>query len=92
MDTTTIVSLVKASLGFTSSVRDTYLTTIAEGVVRELQEEKGLALDGTNPYHLQFVVDYAAWRYKSRDEPGGMPRHLQYRLHNLMVHSGGAAT
>jgi len=92
MDTELIVSLVKESLGFRSNVRDAYLTPLVEGVVRELEEEKGLVLDGANPYHVQFVVDYSAWRYKSRDEPGATPRHLQYRLHNLIIKSAGAGT
>ena len=91
MDASTMVALVKERLGIKTDVRDTYLTAIVDGVVKELEEEKGLALDGTNPYHLMFVVDYATWRYQNRDSPEGMPRHLQYRLHNLMIHAGGGA-
>lgn len=91
------LDLIKARLGITSSVRDTYLTAIVNGVVRELEDEKGLVLDGANPYHLMFVVDYATWRYQSVAEPShipgrvplAMPRHLQFRLHNLMIHSAG---
>lgn len=86
MDALTVVSLVKARLGITTTVRDTYLTAIVNGVLKELEDEKGLVLDGANPYHLIFVVDYATWRYQSRDSDTGMPRHLQYRLHNLFIH------
>lgn len=89
MNLETVVSLVKERLGIRSAVRDTYLTAIAQGVVAELEDEKGLALKGDNPYHLLFVVDYATWRYQSRDSEGAMPRHLQFRLHNLMIHVGG---
>ena len=92
MDTQLAVSLVKERLGIKTNVRDTYLTAIVDGVVKELEDEKGLVLDGANPYHLMFVVDYATWRYQSRDSPEGMPRHLQYRLHNLMIHAGGGAS
>lgn len=91
MDTVTVVALVKERLGIKTAVRDTYLTAIVDGVVNELEDEKGLVLDGANPYHLMFVVDYATWRYQSRDSSTGMPRHLQYRLHNLYIHAGGAA-
>jgi len=91
METTTVVTLVKERLGIKSNVRDTYLTAIVDGVIKELEDEKGLALDGANPYHLMFVVDFATWRYQSRDESGAMPRHLQFRLHNLMIHAGGGA-
>lgn len=90
MDTATVVALVKERLGIRTTVRDTYIAAIVDGVVKELEEEKGLVLDGANPYHLMFIVDYATWRYQSRDSEGAMPRHLQYRLHNLMIHVGGS--
>ena len=87
MDTSTILDLVKARLGITSSVRDSYLSAIIDGVRKELEEEKGIAIDVSNPYHLMFIVDYATWRYQSKDSEGGMPRHLQFRLHNLLIHA-----
>lgn len=91
MDIGTILMLVKARQGITSDVRDTYLTAIIEGIVKELESVQGITLDSANQCHLMFVVDYATWRYQSRDEMGGMPRHLQFRLHNLFVHDGGAS-
>lgn len=92
MDTTVVRELVKARLGLTSEIRDTYLTAIIEGIIKELTDEKGLSLDGDNPYHLMFVVDFATWRYQNRDTMEAMPRHLQFRLHNLMIHAGGGAS
>lgn len=89
MDLTTILVLVKARQGITSNVRDTYLTAIIEGIMQELQDVQGIILNPDNQCHLMFVVDYATWRYQSRDEQGGMPRHLQFRLHNLFIHDGG---
>lgn len=90
MDTTIILQLVKNRLGINTNVRDTYLSAIIDGVVKELEDEKGLVLNGANPYHLIFVVDYVTWRYQSRDSKEAMPRHLQFRLHNLMIHVGAA--
>ena len=87
MDTSTVLDLVKARLGITSSVRDSYLSAIIDGVRKELEDVQGLVLDGANPYHLMFVVDYSTWRYQNRDSEGAMPRHLQFRLHNLMIHA-----
>ncbi|MNR93717.1 hypothetical protein D3C72_247770 [compost metagenome] len=89
MDVNNVVSLIKERLGIRTAVRDTYLTAIANSVVKELEDEKGLTLQADNSYHLLFVVDYATWRYEGRDESGAMPRHLQFRLHNLMLHVGG---
>lgn len=88
MDTALVVSLVKERLGIKTAVRDTYLTAVVQGVLSEMEDEKGLVLDGNNPNHLMFVVDYATWRYQSRDSEGSLPRHLQYRLHNMMFHVG----
>lgn len=90
MNASTVVALVKERLGIKTDVRDTYLTAIVDGVIKELEDEKGLALDGANPYHLMFVVDYATWRYQSRDSDAGLPRHLQFRLHNLIIHAHSA--
>lgn len=81
------LSLVKDRLGLRSTVRDTYLAAIVDGVITELTEEKGLVLVETNSYHLMFVVDLSAWRYQNRDSAEGVPRHLQYRLHNMMIGS-----
>lgn len=92
MDVAQVLELVKARLGITTAVRDTYLTAIISGVIDELEKEKGIQLDSDNAHHLMFVVDYATWRYQSRDESGAMPRHLQFRLHNLMIHAGGGAS
>jgi hypothetical protein len=88
MDISIVLQLVKESLGIKSDTRDKYLTTIIKGVTKELEDEKGLILDEDNDYHLLFVVDYAAWSYKNKDG-SGMPRHLQFRLHNLIIHVGG---
>lgn len=82
------LELVKARKGMSTTVRDSYITKIVEGVVTELEQEKGLLLDSKNSYHMMFVVDFATWRYDNRGEVGGTPRHLQYRLHNLMLHVG----
>ncbi len=87
MDTSAIVALVKERLGIKTAARDAYLTAIVNGVVTELTDEKGVILGEANHYHLLFCVDYACWRYQSRDSSGAMPRDLQYRLHNLIVHS-----
>lgn len=92
MDASTVVALVKERLGIKTNVRDTYLTAIVDGAIKELEEEKGLALDGASSYHLIFVVDYATWRYQNRDTMEAMPRHLQYRLHNMIIHAGGGAS
>lgn len=89
MDISTVLELVKARLGISTTIRDSYLQAIIDGVITELTDEKGLTLDGVNPYHLMFVVDYSTWRYENKGKDTGMPRHLKFRLHNLIIHTGG---
>lgn len=88
MDIANIVSLVKARLGITSTVRDTYITAIANAVVKELEDEKGIVLEPDNANHLLFCADCVTWKYENKGSDKGMPRYLQYRLHNLMIHNG----
>ncbi|GIO63575.1 hypothetical protein [Paenibacillus cineris] len=100
MDEAQILALVKERLGIRTAVRDTYLTAIVRSVVQELEDQHKLVLDPNNAYHLMFCVDYSTWRYQSADnsetsftgQPLSMPRHLQFRLHNLLVHLGGVQT
>lgn len=89
MDTATILELTKARLGISTEVRDTYLISIIESVIKELEDEKGITLETNNMNHIMFIVDYSVWRYQSRDSSGDIPRHLQWRLKNLYVNSGG---
>ncbi|CAM3678581.1 hypothetical protein GCM10009865_47580 [Aeromicrobium ponti] len=83
-----VLQLVKSRLGISSTVRDAYLLAIIDGVMLELSDEKGLVLDANNSYHQLFISDYVTWRYQNRDSEGSMPRHLQFRLHNLIIHVG----
>lgn len=93
MKTVTILEIMKERIGIRTSVRDAYLSAIIDGIVQELKDDQGLVLKETNPHHLMFLVDYATWRYQSvnstettsTSRPMSMPRHLQWRLHNLIV-------
>lgn len=92
---TTALELTKARLGISTTIRDTLLNNAIESVVEELEIEKGVSVNYDSPLHLDFVKDYATWRYQSANSTETiftnhtlpMPRHLQYRLHNLIVKS-----
>lgn len=89
----TALKLTKARLGISTTIRDELLLNAVESVVEELEEEKSIKLKYDSPLHLDFVKDYATWRYQSVDSTGtesanfslSMPRHLQFRLHNLTI-------
>lgn len=90
------LELTKARLGISSTIRDALLRNAVESVVEELEDEKGLTLNYESPLHLDFVKDYATWRYQSVGDTQtaargslAMPRHLQFRLHNLIIRQSG---
>ena len=85
MYTAQILAIVKDAIGIKSTARDTYISVIIEGVVKELEDEKGILLDLSNGNHLLFVVDYVVWKFSNK-EANVMPRHLQFKLHNLAIH------
>ena len=64
--------------------RKEYLLSIIDSVISELESEQGIIIDNNDDLHIMFIVDYSAWRYRSRGE-GVMPRNLQFRLHNLVL-------
>ena len=83
-----ILNLVKATLGYKSSVRDELLKVIVKSVVDELEIQKRITLKYDNSEHLMFIVDYAVFRYENKGA-GVIPRNLEYRLRNLIVKYGG---
>lgn len=91
---TEALTLVKSRLGISSHVRDGLLQATINAVFEELTNKIKL----TSASHLMFVVDLATWRYQSVAEKGltggslPMPRHLQYRLHNLILSASPGAT
>ena len=84
-----ILSFVKATLGYKSSVRDELLKVIVKSIVDELEIQKRITLKYDNAEHLMFIVDYSCFRYENKGA-GTLPRNLEYRLRNLIIKFGGA--
>ena len=81
---TQVLELLKVNLGIMKDKRNEYLLSIIDSVISELESEQGIIIDNNDDLHIMFIVDYSAWRYRSRGE-GVMPRNLQFRLHNLVL-------
>lgn len=82
-----IVTMVKARLGISTSGRDSIITLVVDATEKMLSDEKGILVDLANPLICEFMMDYSAWKYESKGETGGMPRHLDFALKNLMIHN-----
>lgn len=81
---TQILELLKVNVGIMTDKRNDYLLSIIDSVISELESEQGIIINNDDDLHIMFIVDYSAWRYRSRGE-GVMPRNLQFRLHNLVL-------
>ncbi|MDF2609051.1 MAG: hypothetical protein K0R92_525 [Lachnospiraceae bacterium] len=88
MEVTTVVQLVKDKEGIRSSTtRDPFITAIVNGVISDLKGDHGLTIDLENHSHIMFITDYASWRYNNKESKEKLPRHLQFRLHNMIIHN-----
>ncbi|MGY3797283.1 hypothetical protein NQ540_00340 [Granulicatella adiacens ATCC 49175] len=85
LETTPLLEILKAKLGISGKFRDEYLKHLLKSVIDELCNQKGITLNPESYHHIDFIVDYAAFRYDNRDNNIIMPKHLQYRLNNLLL-------
>lgn len=92
MDISTILSHVKSRLGINSTARDSYITFIINSVISELSNIQGLTLNSSDTHHMMVIVDYAEWRYRNAGSKEGMPRFIQFELHNLIIKQAGTVT
>lgn len=81
-----ILQIVKSKLGISSNIRDTLLNHIIDSTKIELQEEHNLVVkeEGDTDLVSSFLIDYVCFKYQNR-EYKGVPRYLQFRLHNLKI-------
>lgn len=67
---------------------EAYLQNRIDAAKEEIELE-GIKLDMDNIKHVLVVVDYAAWLYKKRNQDVGFPRHLRYRMNNILFSQKG---
>lgn len=78
-----VLPLLKARLGISTTMRDTLLNAMVEGIISDCKNTHGVELQET-PDHIMFVLDWATWKY-NHPEDGITPRSIQYRLKNLII-------
>lgn len=82
------LQLLKLKLGISTDVRDAFLKSLLSAVKSEIKNVLGIVLDDKRDDHIHFIVDYAYYRYVNRDS-ASIPRHLQWRMHNLVLEGRG---
>lgn len=76
--------IVKDALSIRGNARDERINLLVRATADELKSQQGIDLDGSLT-DIVFLADYARYRYTARDDDAGMPRHLQWRLHNRVL-------
>lgn len=87
----TCLSLFKLDLGITHNLRDTLFTNLIESSSIELSK-MGVDLSNETVEDIRLIIDYSAWMYRKRQEDVGLPRNLQFRIHNRVIQKAGAST
>ncbi|MGA3675638.1 hypothetical protein [Lysinibacillus agricola] len=87
----TCLSLFKLDMGITHNLRDTLFSNLIESSTIEL-EKMGVNLSSATVEDTQLIVDYSAWMYRKRQEDIGLPRNLQFRIHNRVIQKVGTFT
>lgn len=87
--TATVLSLVKTTLGISTTAFDVAITNDIEYARVELGN-KGLVLDETSPTtgagDIQIVVMYATWLWNKREAGAEMPRMLTTAINDRFTH------
>lgn len=76
--------IVKEALSIRGNARDERINLLVRATADELKSQQGIDLEGSLT-DIVFLADYARYRYTARDDDAGMPRHLQWRLHNRVL-------
>lgn len=80
----TVLSLLKIDIGITHTLRDTFFTSLLQAAQKEI-EDKGITLDLVLVEDQMLLSDYAAWKYRKRQEDVGLPQNLLFRIRNRVV-------
>ncbi|OCS82276.1 hypothetical protein [Caryophanon tenue] len=84
------LSLFKLDMGITHNLRDTLFINLIEASFKEL-EKMGIDFTNETAEDVQLIVDYSAWSYRKRQEDVGLPRNLQFKIHNRVIQKVGAS-
>lgn len=79
-----VLQLLRARLGISTSVRDSLLSALIDGIISDCKNTHGITLTENQPEHIIFVLDWATWKYQ-HPEDGTTPRSIQHRLKNLII-------
>ena len=80
----TVLTLFKIDLGITHTLRDDFFMPLLQAAQKEI-EGKGITLILEDVEDQILLSDYAAWKYRKRQEDVGMSQNLTNRIRNRIV-------
>lgn len=80
-----MLEMLKIDLGISSDAYDSRLSQYLEVAQKEIVRAGVTFPDELTVEDMQLVVIYAAWMWRRRDTAEGMPRMVQYLLHNRIM-------
>ncbi|MEK4495097.1 hypothetical protein [Ureibacillus sp. FSL W8-0352] len=84
----TCLSLFKLDLGITHNLRDVLFLNLLKSSSIELTK-MGVDLSKETAEDIQLIVDYSLWQYRKRQDDVGLPRNLQFKIHNRVIQKVG---
>ncbi len=81
MDFSVSLSLLKQDLGIVHTKRDVYLTKMLNACYNELNE-RGVEIYQDNIDDEMLLADFAAWKYRNRDNDVPLANNLMIRIRN----------
>ena len=83
MSDDTLLTMLKISLGITTTAYDARLSQLITSAKQYIARE-GITLDDTVISDGNLVVMYAEWLWRKRDTVEAMPRMLRWNLNNRL--------
>jgi hypothetical protein len=80
----TVLKLFKINKGIRHDLRDELFLNLIESSYTDL-EKMGMSLTEATAQDIQLVLEYANWYYDNRSGNVGLPRNLQFKIHNRVV-------
>lgn len=80
-----LLTMLKTDLSITTTAYDARLRGVLSAARDYIRAAGAQTLDTAKFGDAQLVVMYAAWLWRRRDEMSGMPRMLQWSLHNRVL-------
>lgn len=88
MNESTMLAMLKLSLGINKASYDERLLQFLEVAKTEIERE-GVTLLADSPTDANLVIQYAEWMWRRRDTGEGMPRMLRWQLNCRLFDVGG---